>query len=614
MRHFSLLVLVSLFAIFCLLSRHAQVMAQKNEWCPTGTIWDGQKCEFCYKSDCTCQKYNECNGCKSGYGLVGQSTSDTTKRTCQACGYQALTCAFKNYFSSAQRSLSCLTDYKLFGHVCLQITNCKEYNDYFTCKECANHYYLDNMVCKRCDDANCIQCKGPQICQTCDLNYYLSKSGTQCLKCRESLYTCVDTDSNYIGCVDTTRYYFESKTCKLCKEKIEFCELCELTKSKSVSCTTCSAGYGLYYDSKSQITKCVAAVENCDVISSDDPLKCKSDGCKVKYYYSEGKCLACDATEGKVLRCKDTKYHYNCTQTAYSLSELGRINENNYLVENECIKNRYKCRLINKSTKKCDSCYYEYFYYKDENNECQLCSADISKACLQINPDAKTCQCKKCINDLDYTPGVQVYFLDTNKCTECKIECAQCTVASECKVCKKTYYQNVEKKECQKCEVDYCDKCDSTLKSCLTCSAGYMIYKQNNIPICVSCTPNCLECDSSDRKRCRTCMPMYSKYNDICIPYRSNCAEHNNDGSCKTCNHGFRNVEGWCVKCYSEGIDSQYLGYINCERGIEGKYYVRDGDSLTESFERRKNGAFRSMIFELSSLMIVLGMVLLHFV
>lgn len=220
------------------------------------------------------------------------------------------------------------------------------------------------------------------------------------------------------------------------------------------------------------------------------------------------------------------------------------------------------------------------------------CDAKSLQNCDQFDLSKSSCICTRCKVASSFEVGVQVYYLTTdNTCLECMPLCASCTSNSECKECKQAYFKNSTTKQCARCPWSNCSACEQIASGtvCKQCNSGYVLHsflQSDNTTkfVCIPCQKSCSTCVNVTREICLECKQGHYMLNHTCIPERANCANSSTNGSCLICELGFRLVDGWCIPCYSiidKGHYELNLGYINCEYGDSGIYYVRDGDTLT---------------------------------
>lgn len=85
-----------------------------------------------------------------------------------------------------------------------------------------------------------------------------------------------------------------------------------------------------------------------------------------------------------------------------------------------------KIKSYDSSTMICDSCYYDYFYYKNSAGACISCTDAEKKNCLSISESATTCTCTSCYNADNSNATATVNFLDSGKCSACLSTCSAC--------------------------------------------------------------------------------------------------------------------------------------------------------------------------------------------
>ncbi|ELP84075.1 protein serine/threonine kinase, putative [Entamoeba invadens IP1] len=429
--------------------------------CDEGFYLKGDKftnilCATCASVDANnclkCTSRGKCLLCKDGYRL----TNNKCEAVVNCAGYvlgACRMCSEGTYLSAGECGENCNTDCS----VCSSSTSCQvcdaesKYfikSDLTTCKtdsnaitvgynnvlSCINGFVVTNGTCQSCTPNcemcvrdQCIKCAGgfslvSGVCQTvskcllvseskckrCDINYYVTSSGS-CGLC---------SNINCIHCRDNT-----SNSCELCSDTTSLLNGDCFTISEDVfphcsffkngECQSCDVGYVLI-----------------------------KDECKPCTY----PCLSCYGTQTNCLSCDSTHFLQNTssvTNICYDLSILKEtckvpigqmgcaVCKDSYYVENnvckDCTANCIQCHF-NTSCEKCDE---NYFLYQ---NDCKSYE-ELTNCELKTNIG-----CAKC------TDG---YFVQNQFCTPCHLKtdnCATCGSGS-----------------CDSCETDYI----LTLKHCV---------------------------------------------------------------------------------------------------------------------------------------------------
>jgi len=405
----------------------------------------------------------------------------------------------------------------------------------FCVRECGENYATDynNQICKRCADANCLQCssENEQICEVCKSSFLLSNG-----KCQS-------------GCPQGTFMNQEKKTCEKCNS--EFClacknsEICDSCKSPKVlldgHCldNRCPSGF---INVNGFCQKC--QVENCDSCSQDlsQCYKCKQSFSLVKLkntcvpsgdcpqsYYLNSEHKQCE-------RCPDP----NCIE----------CNADN---PNICVN----CNSITTLTeaKKCDSRCQKTFVFVDKTGKCIECDQELKATCLVCDP-LNLKRCLRCDQQqplkylfkgkcYEVCPAKSFWEKLTNECTECPKNCDECSNEWKCDKCQVGFYLNENKEcvkacldgfitnesnQCERCQTEnLCKICDIKDKTkCIECKNGLYLDMVNNKCVdmcpagtlvsgssCLSCGKDCLECESFEK--CKICQTGFVLYEGKCI-------------------------------------------------------------------------------------------------
>ena len=288
--------------------------------CPAGFYLSDVECLACNTGCATCDVNGNCLTCSPGYKL-----SSTICVPCTATsGPSDCNCALGTFWKSqcVPCSVGC--------NVCTTVTAC------ITCKP---KYYMDNNLCVRSADPNCLvvyagvpnsknqatgvcqsciptsyydsvnricisctiqpfcqACVLPKICASCITGYYLANS-TNCTICPSNLTNC-NSCSNATQCDICALGYFWNTTVRNCTACPTACQSCSQN-----GCLTCLRGYYLNTD----INLCYACQSGCSFcINSTNCTTCDS-----KFYFDTGtkQCTPCHPS---CSACNYTGYN-NCT-------------------------------------------------------------------------------------------------------------------------------------------------------------------------------------------------------------------------------------------------------------------------------------------------------------
>ena len=406
------------------------------------------------------------------------------------------------------------------------------------------------------------------MCLECEIEFYL-KEGTCVYECGINFFS------------------DEKKICRRCEK---FCKVCHFNKcilcdddkyllEGKICVDECPFGF---VKNNNQCVKC-NTLKNCKKCDEKDSRKCGEciepeiefmghciNKCPDQYFQNSARCERCS------VGCKICSSRNKCL-----FCESGY-----FLNNNSCVKN-------------CD----EGFIFN--NNNCLECSNEDCKKCLSTN--LSECElCKKgfyfykrkcypkCLTRTYLMMSINNHFI----CEDCGSNCLECIDKNYCKRCvQSTYLYNDEcvskcpemhtslNGKCVKCNINFCLKCDLSLKICRKCKEGYLLNKgkcyencpqgtfieSNNCNKCPFPCRNCLK-----RENCIDCEDDYILYNGQCVDKcESGNIEVNRQcleckvKNCEKCDHRLEN----CNRCKAD----LYLFRGECYRHCPDKFYVEDG-------------------------------------
>ena len=212
------------------------------------------------------------------------------------------------------------------------------------------------------------------------------------------------------------------------------CAICSSGYPDLNSCILCKDDYITYYNSKSKIRNCKCKIDNCEIYSGSNCLKCEDN------YYYDSTIKSC-----VIQKCDDI----NC--------EICPSNEKNNCIR--CKKKYYpkdgKCIKI-PSYLKCNDIQGYYRYYENNNscglicsnlenednifsrqNRCFLCSS--IKSTININCERDRYSniegCLIYLNDYECYQCKRGYYKKENKCYKCSYGCFYWKSNKECVQC-----------------------------------------------------------------------------------------------------------------------------------------------------------------------------------
>ncbi|KAH0576038.1 Cysteine-rich membrane protein 2 [Spironucleus salmonicida] len=447
--------------------------------CVRNTFLSNNKCIDCPSNCDTCADNNSCITCSEGYeknpntGICELSCKK--EDDCMPVGED-----FGN--PATQMSISCIPNCL----VCYSTTTCTFCNPSGfistltgqCTRECVgiqNGNYCDNGIAKPCDEnltSECI-CGNASFCVSCNT------AGNQCKKCLPHM----KFSKNGIcgGCEDG--FALEIKQCIPCTD-----ENCKICPSKKNTCTSCKNNFSVQNgkcEKHCQVRTSTCAINQiCDTICKDCINNCAT--CKD----AVDKCLTCESgfmLEGdKCVTCPN-----GCAN---------------------CDGDKNNCKICN-----------DGFFVKDR--ACTTCDGNTTEKCKCGNAvNCATCDssdignCGNCItsykkaSDETCSTCVDGYLMVGMVCKKCEQTCATCSQSIEkCTSCIDSHTMSIN----QTCEKN----CTGELEDGKACNDEKTVDCGGNDQI-TACkcedTANCFKCDSSDNKKCESCMTGYKFVNQQC--------------------------------------------------------------------------------------------------
>ena len=274
--------------------------------------------------------------------------------------------------------------------------------------------------------------------------------------------------------------------------------------------------------------------------------------CKTCSNYIKGNCLLCNDGYFLPIDSNNKKLCSSCSIKDHCIKCIGQSSfilcqecEEGYILKNNICEKKENIVSLNDDEEscslgideKCVSCHKE----KGKKNECEECNNGFY---LPTDSDKNTkCEsCKKIKNCESYSgtlnsPKCQKceigYKLISNECVEILCQkgmnekCLHCNMErdkkEECLSCNEGYFlpENAEDKtKCEKCSLEGCKTCSGELNNekCLECN-GYPYIINGEIKTCNDCKvgsgENCLSCDKNNK--CKTCNKGYKLVDGKCI-------------------------------------------------------------------------------------------------
>ena len=325
------------------------------------------------------------------------------------------------------KCLICASYYHPDNNICVEnVLNCETYEDGNTCKYCKSDfdkvfqddgksycvlsnevdhdmYYSETQAgytfYKKCSLAieNCERCNSPTVCSKC-------KDG----------YIPILRDEPICEDLSTNKYYYDSdsKTYKLCSNKMENCNKCNMTNN-IFTCLECSSGYKFLYDNIIECKEASSLENNNDYFSNEDNkiyYKCSNN-----LYHSVTNCQTCE-NKNTCISCKIGHF----LQIGFTLYNDGKL-----CLAPQDIDSHYK-----------------------EGNVLKLCSEAIIG-------------CNKCASNEEFNKCQDNFGLDENgKCVHFSL------------ISIKYFYNSTLGKYISCSKLENCDECTSE-ETCTRCINGY---------------------------------------------------------------------------------------------------------------------------------------------
>lgn len=288
------------------------------------------------------------------------------------------------------------------------ITSClKELHNLKWCQECEKvDYFYGFLECEICKNTNCkncvllcksckkLYCKTCLICPKCD-NF-------SCLNCRESCITClsINISTKYCSSCLNSCLKCKSKICKVCTKNCFNCKnpMCE---SCSRSCDLCQVSCCIKCGKFTQFTQCYSCkstvckncIQNCNICDLEVCKKCIFK-CKICKREGCGKnlisCFSCKSPYCN--KCSNEKKHIHCKMCNSNFCEICQISD---LVK--CLKCPDKfCRKCYTVCRKCKGS-----YCLDCKSRCDNCKDITCIPCSYQCACEKYNFCEKCLFDVN---------------------------------------------------------------------------------------------------------------------------------------------------------------------------------------------------------------------
>ncbi|KAH0572001.1 Cysteine-rich membrane protein 2 [Spironucleus salmonicida] len=287
---------------------------------------------------------------------------------------------------------------------------------------------------------NCTSCDSttPALCATCGANHTLTADKTQCLcgtnascKTKEMCITATSTCANISAC-----------------RQNPFCTKC--SKTNSVDCSSCAAGYGLDSTSKQCIKIACGVIPYCNKCTTADPTKCEACSAHMQINSTTNLC-ECTVNSGK--GCQSDEI---CSPTRACVNVAACLHVQNCLRCNKT--DPEKCQFCNNGMTvnadgQCEvaaKCGDNIYCAKcDSSNVCENCQINLKMAL-----DGKTCECvlgsgKACPDGMQCARDTRICVKEAI-CLGAISNCETCWYHDQrlCDVCRAGYILSPDKSQC----------------------------------------------------------------------------------------------------------------------------------------------------------------------
>lgn len=376
------------------------------------------------------------------------------------------------------------------------VSNCVEFSDSTTCKQCVNTYTLVSNECNP---------PASRLLENASLVFSFRKSPviSNLLKIRN------DEETSRILTASPLSIQDESSSCGgseyydigtfTCQERTLIDSNCAEFSKNSDSCSKCNANYFLNH--KFRCSFVPLGVLNCaehsglssaqfDLTSLPTCSKCDSG------YILSADSLECALASPAISNCSVQSSQTTCEECVSGY----------YLSNNSCSKSRViNCKeAVNESS--CDRC-KDHYTLQEDGSSGQKCVYSRIEGCEEHDlSDAFSISCEKC--------GMNYFVSDSGSCTKVEnvIEfCVKYSSDGECEECEESFYLDESQKSCISFQRSYhlqnnadkkCTKAVALDDKCGVCKVGFYADESGK---CVSCaTSNCAVCNG--RGVCLVCL------------------------------------------------------------------------------------------------------------
>ena len=452
-------------------------------------------------------------------------------------------------------------------HMCIKCPElCTECTDQHTCVSCVDGairlddglcaegcpsltYLAQDHTCKSCHSSclscngrsehNCTDCPGQFSLQdgqcvirnpeSCEFRQYFDHRALECRLCHASCQNCTGKESNQCTRCHSNHTLADDGRCLENQPTIE-CEHREYFDREGFRCNPCPI-------------KCASCSSNMTCTFCEDPFYLTTTGMCVE------KCPNRTVTNNKTHTCLDTHCTDKClTCFGASADSCTKCEDGTFLFGLSCVTECAEHTFVTSDNTSCQHC----------NESCASCNGPSISDCLSC-PKGKFLVQNNC---LSVCP--EGSFASDDTCAPCLTNCAQCSSATSCQLCKdglllmasdnscveecpEGFVKQPASKSCKSCGPHCIDCSDPT--TCHKCEENFVYYAPNRL--CQSHCPDgyylnpnkrsCLEC----KPPCSTCVGSANQ----CLTCGSNMVFDKTLNKCRSCCNSDRAVGVPCCDC-----------------------------------------------------------------
>eukprot|EP00824_Muranothrix_gubernata_P015863 TRINITY_DN33128_c0_g1_i1.p1 TRINITY_DN33128_c0_g1~~TRINITY_DN33128_c0_g1_i1.p1 ORF type:complete len:552 (-),score=87.71 TRINITY_DN33128_c0_g1_i1:37-1692(-) len=476
--------------------------------CELGKYPSGGACVDCPFEGCLIcsnhlQEKPNCDKCAEGY--VQMWDMGKMMYVCDACPEDCAEC------TPAGQCIRC-KDHSLADPEENKCTSCSHIMegclecDRNGCKACDQYYYMEEGLCTKCADENCISCykslTDGLICSECNDGFYADRLNNRCVACTDPNCNQCKDDLTCMRCAEGFTIKDEDDTCIACPAGCADCEWTKEGDTETITCISCLDG-----KVRDENGGCDGP-DKCKIgVPGETCFVCQDNNFEETTSEEFSLCTFMEGSGDKLAVCPTDECVSACTGPV--LRYLIREQNNQYY--DYCFTDN-----------KCPS-----GFYQSRDNRCISCG----KTCEEC--EIHSSHCTRC--------AYGYYPIEEGVCQKCEPGCKHCTAADHCTECDSGYVM-MPTQHCQKGP----DNCDIPLSStkCHHCKSGYL-----KDGLCHACSDeNCKRCSGADT--CVECIDPHMFVNErgYCINCEADCSECAYRDTCNKCDiftYGIMSKAAW---------------------------------------------------------------------